>query len=146
VTSPNGATAAFTAHLNPQVPSIFRFDTAGHIVATHLDYSLIGPTSLYPGASTPAKAGEQIVIFGSGFGLPNGAISAGSSSQSGSLPTLPVCTVGTDPASVAFAGLVGPGLFQLNVTIPTTAASTDDSISCSYKGSSTQPGNVVAVR
>src|SRR5579885_1634639 len=82
VTSANGTTAPFTATLKPLVPSIFRFDTAGYIVATHTNYSLLGPTSLYPGLSTPAHPNEQVVIFGTGFGLPSSAISPGSSSQS----------------------------------------------------------------
>jgi uncharacterized protein (TIGR03437 family) len=146
VTSANGRTAPFTAQMVAQAPAIFRFDTAGHIVATHLDYSLLGPATLYPGASTPAKPGEQIVVFGSGFGLPKTSLTAGSSSQSGSLSTLPACKVGSDTAQVGFAGLVAPGLIQLNVTVPTTAASGDDSITCTYSGLSTQPGNVVSVQ
>ena len=146
VTSANGTTAPFNANMTAQVPSLFRFDTSGHVVATHINYSLLGPASLYPGLSTPAKPGEQIVLFGTAFGLPSTPISAGSSSQSGSLPALPVCKIGNDPAAVAFAGLVGPGLMQLNVTVPLTAASADDGISCTYGGSSTQPGNVVSVQ
>jgi uncharacterized protein (TIGR03437 family) len=146
VTSATGTTAPFIANMVTRAPSLFRFDTAGHIVATHLDYSLIGPASLYPGASTPAKPGESIVVYGTGFGLPTGTINPGSSSQSGSLATLPVCTVGTDQAAVAFAGLVGPGLFQLNLTVPTTAAKSDDPITCTYAGSSTQPGNLLTVQ
>ena len=51
-------------------PSVLTFDTIGHAVATHLDGSLLGPTSLYPGLSTPGKGGETVTFWTVGFGLP----------------------------------------------------------------------------
>src|SRR5262249_24359792 len=58
-------------------PSFFLYNSDKYIVALHADYSLIGPTSLYPGATTPAKAGETILLFGNGFGPTNPAIPNG---------------------------------------------------------------------
>jgi hypothetical protein len=66
------------------VPALFTFDGV-HIVATHLNGSMVGPPTLYPGSSTPAAHGEQIVVYASGFGLPYGSTTtAGSATQSGS--------------------------------------------------------------
>ena len=67
----NGAsfTLPFTATMHAIVPVLFEFD-ATHVVATHLNNSLIGPTTLFPGSSTPAAPSEQVVVYGSGFGLP----------------------------------------------------------------------------
>lgn len=146
VTSNAVPSAPFTATMNPNVPSFFLFK-APYVVATHLNNSLLGPTSLYPGLSTPATKNEQIVLYGTGFGLPSTPPTLGSSSQSGSLPTLPICKIGTDNAAVSFAGLIGPGLFQVNVTVPNTAATTGDrAISCTYSGASSPSTDILAVQ
>ncbi len=34
------------------------------------------------------------------------------------LPSLPQVTIGGAPASVQYAGLIGPGLYQINVVVP----------------------------
>jgi uncharacterized protein (TIGR03437 family) len=146
VTNGTSASAPFTVMLNANVPSFFLF-SGSYVVATHANGKLLGPTTLYPGLSTPAAPGEEIVLWGTGFGLPSTAITAASSSQSGSLPTLPVCKIGTDNAPVAFAGLVGTGLFQVNLMVPNTAATTGDrSITCTYNGASTPATDLITVQ
>lgn len=146
VTNGTSASAPYTATLNANVPSFFLF-SGSYVVATHANGSLLGPTTLYPGLSTPAAKGEEIVVWGTGFGLPSAALTAGSSSQSGSLPVLPVCKIGSDNAPAAFAGLVGTGLFQLNLTVPSTAATTGDRpITCTYNGASTPSTDLITVQ
>jgi uncharacterized protein (TIGR03437 family) len=127
------------------VPSFLRFSAQGYIAATHLNYTLIGPATLYPGASTPAAPGETIVTYAVGFGLPKTPLTSGSSVQTGALPSLPSCTIGDNPAAVGFAGLISPGLYQLNITVPTNAATGDDPISCTYNGSTTPAGDLLTV-
>jgi uncharacterized protein (TIGR03437 family) len=143
----NGSTpsAPFTVTMKPVVPAFLLFSSAGYIVATHLDNSLLGPTTLYPGSSTPAQPGEQIVLYGSGFGLPTAALTNGSATQSGSLPSLPVCTVGANPAQIAFAGLAGPGLYQINLIIPNNTPNGDNPVICTYGGGSTPSGDLITV-
>jgi uncharacterized protein (TIGR03437 family) len=146
VTNNGVPTAAFTVTMHGLVPALFNFD-GSHLVATHLNYTLVGPTSLYPGASTPAMPGETIVVYGSGFGIPAGAaIAAGSSTQSGTYSPTPTCSINGLNAPVGFAGLVGPGLVQLNVTIPSAAANGDNPIACTLNGLTTPTGNVVTVQ
>lgn len=147
VVSNNGVpTTAFTATMHALGPALFNFD-GSHVVATHLNYTLVGPTSLYPGASNPAAPGETIVVYGSGFGIPAGAaIAAGSSAQSGAYSPQPTCSISGVNASVGFAGLVAPGLVQLNVTIPSTAANGDNPIACTIDGLTSPAGNVVTVQ
>ncbi len=140
------AIAPFSINMQPVSPSLLLFDTVGHIAATHADYSLLGPTSLYPTKSTPAKPGETIVLYAVGFGLPATPLVNGSSTQSGSLSVLPVCQVGGTAAPLAFAGVVAPGLYQLNLTIPPTAANGDNALVCSYNGSATPAGNLITVQ
>jgi uncharacterized protein (TIGR03437 family) len=145
VTNGSALSAPFTATLQTGVPSFFLF-SGSYTVATHANGTLLGPTTLYPGLSTPATRNESIVLYGTGFGLPSTSIALGSSSQSGSLPTLPVCRIGTDNAPVAFAGLIAPGLFQLNVTVPNTAATTGDRpVTCTYNGATTPATDLITV-
>jgi uncharacterized protein (TIGR03437 family) len=143
VTSGAVSSPQFTANMQAVAPSFLLFSTAGYVAATHLNNTLVGPASLYPGSSTPARPGEQIALYAVGFGLPTNALVNGSASQSGSLPVLPVCQVGGAPAALAFAGLISPGLYQLNLTIPATAANGDNAVSCTYGGSTTPAGDLI---
>ena len=89
VTNGTSVTLPFPATMETLVPSLFNFD-GSHIVATHLNDTIVGPATLYAGLSTPASPSEQIVVYATGFGLPLTALTPGSASQFGSLPTLPV--------------------------------------------------------
>ena len=46
-----------------RAPSFFVFDGT-HLAATHLNGSYLGPASLSPGLTTPAKPGETVVLYG----------------------------------------------------------------------------------
>jgi uncharacterized protein (TIGR03437 family) len=142
----NGGTpsAPFTANMRSAAPS-FPFFGTNYVAATHLDYSLLGPTSL-GSAFTPASPGETVVLYAFGFGLPATALSNGSSTQSGTLPVLPSIQIGGAPAQVSFAGVISPGLYQFNVTIPTAAANGDNAVICTYGGLTTPAGDVIAVQ
>lgn len=130
-------------------PAFFSLDVAGHVAARHLDASLVGPASLYPGSTTPAKAGETISIYGTGFGPPtNGPIVSGSATQSG--PLLPdtgglSCFISGISAHTVGA-LVGPGLYQFNITIPNGVKSGDNPVNCIYAVYPTSPGALIAVQ
>jgi uncharacterized protein (TIGR03437 family) len=143
----SGATssAPFTINMQTVVPSFLKFGASSYVVATHANYSLLGPTSLYPGASTPATPNEEILTYAVGFGLPTSAITLGSSIQTGTLGVLPVCTIGGANATVAGAALISPGLYQLNLIIPSGAAAGDNLVSCTYGGSTTPAGDLITV-
>jgi uncharacterized protein (TIGR03437 family) len=145
VTNGTTASAPFPATMNSVVPSLLLFVPQGYVAATHADYSLIGPPTLYPGASTPAIPGETVLVYAVGFGLPSTALTAGSSTQTGSLGTLPACKIGGNAAAVGFAGLISPGLYQLNLVVPANAPDADNSISCAYSGATTPAGNLLTV-
>ena len=104
----NGLNAAFTAQALAAAPSFFVFGGGPYIAAAHLNGSLIGPSTLFSGASTPAAPGETIVLYGDGFGPTSTPVTSGSVAQSGTLSPLPEITMGGVRATVAFAGLVGP--------------------------------------
>ncbi|MGA2135846.1 MAG: FG-GAP-like repeat-containing protein [Bryobacteraceae bacterium] len=144
VTSGTGKSPQFLANLNAVSPAFLRFGGSRYVTATHSDYSLLGPASLYPGYTTPAAPGEVVLLWAVGFGLPVGALTEGSASQTGTLPGTLACTVGGNPAEVSIA-LVSPGLYQMNLTVPVAAASGDDPVSCVYGGMATPDGTLLTV-
>ncbi len=146
VTSGNTSSPAFTATMTAIAPAFLLFNAAGYTAATHINGSLLGPATLYPGFSTPAAPSETIVVYGVGFGLPITAIVNGSSIQVGTLPSNPVCQIGGNNAAVSFAGLISPGLYQLNLTVPASAKSGDNALSCTYNGSTTPSGALITVQ
>jgi uncharacterized protein (TIGR03437 family) len=145
VTSGGTAGAAFTAQAQSISPSFFVFNGGPYAAAEHPNGSLLGPATLYPGASTPAKPGETVVLYANGFGPTNAPVQSGSIAQSGTLSPLPVIKIGGVTASVQFAGLVGPGEFQFNVVIPASLTNGDQSITATYGGVSTQSGTLITI-
>ncbi len=58
-------------------PDFFVFPNLGTIAAQHgSDYTLVGEGNLIPGA-TPAKPGEVVVLYGTGFGAVSPALASG---------------------------------------------------------------------
>jgi uncharacterized protein (TIGR03437 family) len=144
----NGTTTSptFMANLQTAAPGFLRFDGV-HIAAMHAGYSYLGSASMsVPGAAfTPAAPGETIMIFGDGFGLPSTALTAGSMDQSSPLATWPQITIGGTAASVTYAGLTSPGLYQINVIVPSTAATGDNQVIATYAGFASPAGAMIPV-
>jgi uncharacterized protein (TIGR03437 family) len=124
------------------VPAFFMSPVSGskYIIATHGNNSPIGTTS-------PAQPGEEIVLWGTGFGSTNPP------AASGQLIAAPVelaktvtVTVGGVPALVDFAGLVAPGLDQINVVIPAGLPAGDQLVMASVGEMQTQADAYIAVQ
>jgi uncharacterized protein (TIGR03437 family) len=87
------------------------------------------------------KAGETLLLFGVGFGPTTPPVPAGKLfSASAPSVALPVITIGGVTATVTYAGIVGAGLFQFNVVIP--SAGTGDKLLQASVGGLTTQGNV----
>ena len=100
-------------------PAFFLLKDNISIAALHSNGSIVGATTLYAGLSTPAVSGETIGLYGNGFGQTTPAIASGTIVTTASAcATTPTATVGSAPAQVTYCGLVGAGLYQVNVTIP----------------------------
>ena len=146
VTNAGLTSAAATVNAHPLSLSFFVFSPSPYAAAVHTSGALIGPASLYPGYTTPAKPGETIEIYANGFGPTDSPVASGSIFQGGSLTPLPAVTIGGIPATVTFAGLVFPGEFQLNVMIPPNAPDGDLALTAAYNGASTQSGVLLTVQ
>jgi uncharacterized protein (TIGR03437 family) len=142
----NGASASYTAPAQAMSPSFFVFDPAGDLAATHADGSLLAPSTLYPGQSTPATPGETIVLYANGFGPTAVPVVAGSSTQSGNLLPLPAIQIAGIPATVTFAALVLPGEYQFNVVVPPATPDGNQAITATLNGIATQGRATIAVQ
>jgi uncharacterized protein (TIGR03437 family) len=126
-------------------PSFFLFNGGPYLAATHVSGALLGPASLYPGSTTPAKPGETVVLYANGFGPTSVPVVRGAETQSGILSPLPIISIGGIAASVSFAGLVAPGEFQFNVVVPATVPSGDNAITAAYNGAEASPVGLITV-
>lgn len=148
VVTNNGASSAPAAALGqPLAPSFFIFSDGQHVAAFHPDGTLVGPASFsIPGYTfAPAKPGETISVYANGFGPTSTPVVSGATAQGGVLSPPPVITIGGRSATVPFAGLVSPGLFQINLTVPDPLAQGDQPIKATYGGAATQSGTLLSV-
>jgi trimeric autotransporter adhesin len=145
VTVSTVSSPAFTSQAEIESPSLFVLNGGPYAAAVHANGSVIGPTTLYPGLTTPAQPGETIELFANGFGPINVPVVKGAISQSGTLSPLPTISIGGVNAVVSFAGLVSPGEFQFNVAVPPSLADGDQLIVVTYGGQTTQPGTLITV-
>uniref|UniRef100_Q01N79 IPT/TIG domain-containing protein n=1 Tax=Solibacter usitatus (strain Ellin6076) TaxID=234267 RepID=Q01N79_SOLUE len=147
LTNNGQASAAFAVKAQSSSPSFFNINGSPYVVAQHsADYSLVAPSSLFPGASSPARPGETVLLYANGFGPTTPAAVSGAITQSGNLTPLPSVAIGGIPAEVQFAGLVSPGLFQINVVIPGNASTGDNTLSATLNGVPVAPVALIAVQ
>ena len=103
------------------------FAAGRYAAATHADGS-------YLDAKSPARPGETIVLYGSGFGT------------APILSPAPTVQIGGVSATVQFAGVTSPGLYQFNVVVPAGIAGGDRSVAATHLGQSTQNGVFIPVQ
>ena len=103
-------------------PALFTFNSRYPVAAHNADGSSAAPVNLVPGvASTPARPGEVLQLFGTGFGPTDPVIPTGILFSTPAPLAQPVtATVGGVPAKVA-GYLTYPGVYQLNLTVPELA-------------------------
>jgi uncharacterized protein (TIGR03437 family) len=144
VVSNNSMTSAAASVTMQQVsPAFFLLKDGKSIAAVHSAGGVVGAAALYPGLSSPAKAGETIVLYGTGFGQTNPTIASGQIvTAPATCVATPTVTFGGAPATVAFAGLVSAGVYQFNVTVPGTVAAGDIPVTITM-GSVTSAANTI---
>lgn len=153
VVSVNGALSeAAKVYLTATLPAFFTFGPMNgkYAAALHLDNSPVGPTGLFTTAplSRPAKPGEVIQIFATGFGATNPPVDPSRLFQGAASlvdKDLLKITIGGVPATVGFAGLSSTGLDQFNVTVPSLTEG-DHEVVAELDGVFTRTGVYVSVQ
>ena len=142
VSTAAGPGPAFIATYSQFAPGLFPA-TPTYIAAQHSDNTNVGG---YAGA-TPAKPGEVIILWGSGFGPASPAVPAGQVFNGANKLANPVTvTIGGQPAAVDFAGVVGAGLVQINVHVPSSINNGDAAVVATVGGVATQAtGNMISI-
>ncbi len=139
------ASGSTSATMQASSPAFF-ISKSNYAAALHANNTIVGPTTLFANNSTPAAPGETIMLFATGFGPGSTTI------PDGQIITTPIpitgvtATIGGAPATVTYSGLVGAGLYQLNITVPTGATAGDNPIVATIGGQTTQTGVLVSVQ
>jgi uncharacterized protein (TIGR03437 family) len=133
--------------VQPVAPAFFVRSDGKQVAATHADGSAVGPTSPAPNASTPAKPGETITLWGTGFGPTTPAAPDGQLlTAPATLVTTPIVTFNGATAQVTFAGLTASGLDQINVTVPTATPDGDIPVVALVGTATSQNGAIITVQ
>ncbi len=138
--------------INPIAPGLFAYRLNGTLYPAALiaGTSVVVATSgaLSGSTSRPAVAGDFVELYGTGMGptnptAPDGVVFT-QSYPAANLAAFNV-TIGGQPATVTFAGLVGPGLFQLDIQVPTGVAGSDQPVTLTVGGIPVQPNLMLTI-
>jgi len=151
VTNSGGTSAAFTVTAGQYGPSFFSWP-GSQVVATRQDFTLAARNGTFAGATTvPAKPGDVLILWGTGFGPTAPAAPVGvqvPSDQTYSTSALPVVTINNLPATV-FGAALAPGfagLYQVAIQVPSSVAEGDWPVQVSIGGVPSAGGMVLSVR
>jgi uncharacterized protein (TIGR03437 family) len=150
VTTPSGTGASFATTASAYGPAFFLWP-GNQAVATRQDYSYAAKAGTFAGAATvPAKPGEVLILWATGFGPTTPPAPSGVSAPGGgSYPTAsaPTVTVNNTPAIVYGAALApgSAGLYQIAIQVPNTLANGDWPIQASIGGALSPTGIVLSI-
>jgi uncharacterized protein (TIGR03437 family) len=131
VAGPTGESRS-SAEVKALAPGLFTYgEWRGRMFAAAVDAggTPLASPEFIPGAR-PARPGEVILLFGTGFGSTS--------------PTQFAVRIAEAAAEVEYGGIVGPGLYQFNVRVPRLPGG-DHTVSIEAAGERTQAGVVIQV-
>jgi uncharacterized protein (TIGR03437 family) len=142
VTAGGATTAPMSVTSQQFSPAFFPWPN-GQPVATHLDYSWAAKNGTFAGATTiPAKPGEVIILWGTGFGPTSPPAPAGvtvPATTTYNAANAVSVTIGNGNASVYGTALASgfAGLYQVVVTVPAPLANGDYALVATVGGVAT---------
>jgi uncharacterized protein (TIGR03437 family) len=144
VVTNNGAVSApATAPLQTVAPAFFMYPGTNFAIASRLpDYAEVGDPS------APAKPGDTLVLWGTGFGATNPAVAAGTTvTGAPAVVTLPTVTIGgmTVPVVSTILTAGSAGLYQITVQLPANVPTGAVAVQASAGGVPTQSGTRILV-
>jgi uncharacterized protein (TIGR03437 family) len=138
--------------IQPAAPSFFTFGSTNSIAAQFAGKADVVAAPNVVAGARPAKPGDIVTLYGTGFGATSPALQAG---QIGSgqarltdSVTISIGGVTLGPEDILYAGLSPQsisGLFQFNVRIPAAVKDGDAAVTITTKGVSTQAGATIPV-
>jgi uncharacterized protein (TIGR03437 family) len=139
--------------LQPFAPAFFLFLPSSSIAAQFAGTAdVVAQPSVVPGAR-PARPGDLVTLYGTGFGDTNPAVVAGQLATGITPLTNPITvTIGSvtlSPSDVLYAGLSPSsisGLYQFNLRIPLSTPSGDIPVTITIGGAQTQAGATIPVQ
>jgi uncharacterized protein (TIGR03437 family) len=150
VTNSTGTSAPFTVTFSEYSPAFFAWP-GNQAVATHLDFTYAAKAGTFPGVTTvPAKPGETIILWGTGFGPTTPAAPVGNvvpASPAYNTSTLPTVTLNNSAVTVLGAAL-SPGaaaLYQVDIQVPSSMANGDWPLQVSIGGVTSPLGLILSV-
>jgi uncharacterized protein (TIGR03437 family) len=146
-----GTSAAETVTVNSFGPAFFPWPD-NQVVATRQDFSIAAKNGTFAGTTTtPAKPGDTIILWGTGFGstipaAPPGIETASSATYNTS--TLPTIDIDKVPAKV-FGAALAPGfagLYQVAIEVPSSLGNGNWPIVATIGGVSSPNGMVLTIQ
>jgi uncharacterized protein (TIGR03437 family) len=151
VTTSIGTSPAVMADLQAFQPAFFQW--GDYAVATRQDFSPAVKNGTIPGTITvPAKPGDVIILWGTGFGPTSPSAPVGGEVPSGSITyntaNAVSVTVGGNPAMVYGAALASgyAGLYQVAVQIPASLANGDYPMIATVSGAQSPSTTLITVQ
>ncbi len=149
VTTAGGTSSTFTVTSDQYGPAFFLWPNK-QPVATRQDFSWAVKNGTFPGFTTvPAKPGDVIILWGTGFGPTNPVAPTGvviPSDRTYSTATLPAVTIDNVPAMV-FGAALAPGfggLYQIAIEVPASILDGDWPIQATIGGVPSPTGVVLS--
>jgi len=151
VTNSAGTSSSFTVTASQYGPAFFTWPN-NQAVATRQDFSFAAKAGTFAGATTvPAKPGDVLILWGTGFGPTIPAAPVGvqtPSTQTYSTATAPTVTINNVPATVYGAALAPGfvGLYQVAIQVPTSLGDGDWPLVVNVGGVAGPSGVVLSVQ
>jgi uncharacterized protein (TIGR03437 family) len=147
VTNSAGSSSA-SVGMSAVMPGLFT--SSNYVLAVRPSDSTIinGTGAAAAGYTTAAgaKPGDTLEIFGTGLGATNTTVLPGLVFSSAYATTAtPAVTIGGTAANVSYSGLIGAGLYQINITVPSTLAAGTYPVVATVQGVSSPTTAVVKV-
>jgi uncharacterized protein (TIGR03437 family) len=144
VTTTAGTSGSFAIAIQTVEPGLFAWP-GNQVVATHLDYSFAVQNGTFSVTTVPAKPGEAIILWGTGFGVTIPAAPDGQVVPPGTHTVNGVTvTVGGQPVTVLGTALTSglAGVYQIAIQLPASLPNGDYLVVATVDGAQS-PSNVL---
>jgi uncharacterized protein (TIGR03437 family) len=135
-------TATVTVPSKASNPALYTYPAGGLTFAAAVAVAtggLVGDPAVEPG-SAKVNVGDYVELYCNSLLLAR----SGMIYPVNQLQTFPTVTIGGVPATVQYAGIIGPGLFQINVVVPNVPAG-NQQVVVNYSGNVSGAGVVIPV-